>query len=500
MNNYKGTAFIQDIKIEDLRQRSLQSGTITFSNQALRFFLQTVSTMIMARLLTPWDFGLVAMVSSLLGFVTMFSDFGLSIATIQKQSISHEELSGLFWVNLLSGLIIMTAFYICAPFVAKFYNEPRTQNITLAFGGMAILSSMGAQHSALLQRQMRFGAIAACDLSALLVGVIFGIIAALYGLQFWALVIMQAANTASSTILLWWMSGWRPGPPRRTAGFNRLLKFGGSLTLSNFLGYANHNLDKILLGKFFGETDVGFYSKAQGILNRPLVQLLPPIMRVATPMFSRLVDNQNKFRKASIELAEIASFGGSLLLTVLFPTADWIVYLLLGDQWAKTIPVFRLMAIFGLLEPLAWLLGTILVAFGKPEAMAKWRAVTMVVVLISFIAGLPWGIIGIAIGYTLSGIATRIWLIFFVGRRIGISGLQFIWACAPFVLVGCGVSIFMMFFRSVWEPQSALIGFISFFCFGSTLYVAMLACIPNNRRFLKNLYKMGRDVLYGFMG
>jgi PST family polysaccharide transporter len=392
----------------------------------------------------------------------------------------------------------MAAFLLCSPLVASFYDEPKAQYLTLAFGGMAVIGSLGAQHSALLERQMRFGAIAVCDLSALVVGVVCGIAAALYGLQFWALVIMQAANNGSKTILLWCQSGWRPGPPRRIAGFYQLFRFGGALTLANFLGYANHNLDKILLGRFFGEAAVGFYSKAQGILNRPLFQLLPPVMKVATPMFSRLVGDKNRFKRAAIQLTEIASFGGSLLALAIFPTADWIVDLILGDQWTQTTPVFRLMAIFGLVEPLAWLLNTILVAYGRPEAMAKWRAVTMVVALISFVAGLPWGVIGVAMGYTLSGIATRTWLIFFVGKRIGISGFEFISAGLPFVLLASAVSVLMLFSRSIWEPQSALLGLFSFSIFGSALYIAMLACIPRERRFLKSLWEMGLNVLNGF--
>jgi PST family polysaccharide transporter len=276
-----------------------------------------------------------------------------------------------------------------------------------------------------------------------------------------------------------------------------LVKFGGSLTVSNFLAYANHNLDNILLGKFVSDAAVGFYSRAQGLLNKPLGQVLPPIMRVATPLFSRLVGDKLKFTRASLQLTEIACFGGCLLMMGIFPTADWVVYLILGNQWAETTPVFRLLAIFGLLEPLAYLLGTILVAYGRPEAMVKWRGVTMVVVLCSFVAGLPWGVMGVAMGYMLSGIATRIWLIFFVGNQIGIPGQKFVSACSPFVLLSAGVSIFLIMFRSVWEPQNALVGFAVFFLMGTIMYIALLASIPRGRKFFRNLYEMGQDVLQG---
>lgn len=499
MNSAHVTAHpIEDIKIENLKSRALSGGVITVGSQAVKFVLQTGATMVMARLLTPADFGLVAMVSSLLGFVILLKDFGLSTATVQKQSITPDELSILFWINVLIGLFIMAVLFICAPLVGSFYHEPRARNIAMAFGGMALLSSLAAQHAALLQRQMRFGSLAARDLLALLAGIICGVVAALFGLQYWALIIMQAANTTAGTVFLWWKSGWRPKLVRRTSGLNQLLKFGGSLTVANLLAYANHNLDNILLGKFFGDVAVGFYSRAQGILNKPLAQVLPPIMNVATPLFSRLMDDQIKFGKAAIKLTEITCFGGCLLVLGIFSTADWIVLLILGSQWLETTPVFRLLALFGLLEPLSWLLGTILVASGSPEAMAKWRALTLVVVLISFIIGLPWGILGVAAAYVSSGVITRIWLIFFVGKRTGISSLTFISACAPFVLVAGVVSTLMTLLRSFWEPQSPIAGFISFFLLGTTMYLTGLICIPAGRRFLRMVSEMGFGALKDF--
>ena len=500
VDNKNNGAFFNDVDLSDLRKKSIRGGAISIGNQALKFLLRAGSTVVMARLLTPSDFGLVAMVSSFIGFVTMFRDFGLSIATIQKQSITEDQLTGLFWVNVLLGLIAMTVCFACAPIIGFFYGEPRAQSITIAFGGIAIISSLGAQHSAVLERQMRFGTLAARDLSALLVGVICGIISAFFGLRFWALIIMQAANTISGTIFLWLKSGWRPGFPKRAAGLRKLLEFGGAQTICSMLAFANHNMDNILIGKFLGGAAVGFYSKAQALLNTPLAQILPPVMKVSTPMFSRLIIDPSQFRRATIKLTEILCFGGSILVMVIFSNADWIVLLMLGNQWIETIPVFKLLAIFGLLEPISWLLGTILVASGKPNSMAVWWAVTVVVVLACILAGLPWGIMGVAVGFTLSGIVTRLWLVFFVSKKIGMSGLKLISACAPFVVVACGVSILMTFLRTVWEPQNELIGIVSFALFGTGIYILALFCIPKTREFLRNLGQMGILAFHSLKG
>ena len=499
MNNHTKDQYFQDVKIENLKQKSLRSVTITLGNQALKFFLQTGSTVVMARLLTPGDFGLVAMVYSLLGFVTLVKDFGLSVATVQKQSITRDEISGLFWINVFSGLIIMGVLFILSPFISSFYQEPRAQSITMAFAVMAALSSLGAQHAAILQRQMRFETLAVRDLLAMTVGIVSGIIAAFFGMQFWALIIKEGASTAAGTLFLWINARWQPGFPRRTTGLWPMIKFGGSMTITNLLAYANHNLDIVLIGRFFGDAPAGLYSKGQGLLNQPLNQVLPPVMQVVMPLFSRLMVDLPKLKKTTLQLVEIVCFGGCLLTMLVFPVADWIVLLLLGDQWKETVPIFQVMAIFGLLEPVSYLLGTILVASGQPGAFAKWWTITMVAVLISVVAGLPWGILGVAAGYTLSGIATRTWLIFFVGKRIGIPGFKIISTGALFVVVAGLVTFSLKLLRMVWDPYNILVGLLIFFLLGSTLYVSMLFCTARGREFFKNAYGLVFDTLKGFI-
>ena len=174
------------------------------------------------------------------------------------------------------------------------------------------------------------------------------------------------------------------------------------MTVSSLVGYFNNNLDIILLGRRFGDVIVGFYSRAQGMMSKPLDQVLTPIMSVAAPALSRLGADPARFKHASFNLIRMACFGGCLLLMNTVLTADWIVRLLLGEQWIPVVTMFRILAVFGLLEPMAYLLGAMVVASGKPGAFAFWRTVSTGVVVISFLAGLPWGALGVAAGWTRS--------------------------------------------------------------------------------------------------
>lgn len=435
------------------------------------------------------------MVASLLGFVGLLRDFGLSAATVQKTTISHGELSALFWFNLLVGMLMTLVLAVSAPFVVRFYGRTELLWLTRAYAGIAIISSLGIQHLALMQRQMRFGAIAARDLLATVIGMIAGIVSALAGQGYWALVVQQGVSVAVGTIFLWWRSGWLPGPPRWVSGIGQSLSFGGSMTVSNLLMYFNHNIDVILLGRKFGDVVVGLYSRAQGLLSKPLDQVLPPIMSVAVPMLSRLAPNPQRFKVASFRLIQMACFGGCLLVMNTMPTADWIVRLILGEQWTATADIFRILALFGLLEPLAYLLGAMLVASGKPAAMAQWRLVTTVAVVFSFLVGLRWGAIGIAVSYALSGIATRVWLVFFVGKRIGVSGWEFLRAGSPFVLFAGAISEGVSLFRRAWEPKGSLVGLLIFAPLATSVFVGGILCFPSGRSFLKELSRTASDAL-----
>ena len=270
------------------------------------------------------------------------------------------------------------------------------------------------------------------------------------------------------------------------------------MTVSSLVGYFNNNLDIILLGRTFGDTIVGFYTRAQGMMSTPLEEILTPIMRVASPALAQLRSDPVRFRQISFQLIRVASFGGCLLLANAILTADWIVKLLLGGQWAHVTMIFRILAVFGFLGSLAFLLGAILIASGRPDAFAGWRITTTVLVVLFFFIGLRWNAIGVAACYALSGIITRIWLAFFVGKRVGIPGWQFLRACAAFILLAMTVSSGLFFLRRIWEPPGALAGIAVFAPLSTCLYVGCILCTSSGTHFLGESVRAAREILDGF--
>lgn len=238
--------------MNDLKERTLRGGVAKVCAQGASFVLRLGSLMVLARLLDPKDFGLVGMVTAVTGVFSLFKDAGLSMATIQRTTISHEEVSTLFWLNMAVGALLGCLSLAIAPVLVSFYQEPRLFVVTAVLGAGFLFNAAGVQHGALLQRQMRFVTLSVIETIALLISIAVGIGIALSGLGYWALVGMAVALPASSTICLWLLGTWVPGMPNRGVRVGSMVRFGGIATLNGFVVYVAYNLEKVLLGRFWG--------------------------------------------------------------------------------------------------------------------------------------------------------------------------------------------------------------------------------------------------------
>jgi len=206
----------------DLKGRSVRGGAATLAGQGGRFLIQMVSTVVLARLLTPADFGLIAMVTAVTGFAEFFKDLGLSMATVQKAEVTHEQVSVLFWVNVAMSVLIALITAALGPVIAWFYGDPRLATVTVALSLAFVFGGLTVQHQALLRRQMRFTALAIIPVIAMAAAVMAAIIAGSLGAGYWALVIMELTRAATSAAAVWLVCRWWPGLPTRGAGVPQL--------------------------------------------------------------------------------------------------------------------------------------------------------------------------------------------------------------------------------------------------------------------------------------
>ena len=389
---------------------------ITISSQGVHFILGIASTVVLARLLTPADFGLIGMVMVIVGFAAMFKDAGLSMATVQKSVITHEQISTLFWLNVLISVTFGICILACSPLVALFYGKPELSAVTAALSFSFIISGMTIQHQALLRRHMRFGLLAVIQVSTQVITLIVTICLAMLGWRYWALVGGSLSSAVAGALLTFFFIPWIPGRMQKGAGVRNMLKFGGHLTGFNIVNYFARNADNILIGKFVSAEALGIYSRAYQILMLPITMMSGPLQSVAVPALCRLNEDLDGLHKYYLHILYMLSLIAGPIAGISYIVSKEIVFILLGPLWAPVGDVFKYLAIGGLLQPLYHTQSWLHLAVGRSDRVFLWGLIGTPIIVGSFLIGLIWGVNGVAFCYSMAIIITTIGSLSYAGR------------------------------------------------------------------------------------
>ena len=404
--------------LANLKGRAISSTFVTASVQGIQFVLMLASTMILARLLSPRDFGIVAMVTTVTGFLRIFNDAGLSTATVQREGITHAQVSNLFWTNVVLGITISLLLAVLSPVVAWFYREPRLAGVTLVLGCTFLFSTSTVQHMALLKRQMRFKTIGLIQVSSAATGVLVGVVMAWMKYGYWSLVGMQLTSPLVTFALTWSFSRWRPQLPKRDSGTRSLLHFGAHLTASSFLFSLARGSDGLLIGRIYGSAPLGLYSRAAMLLMRPLEQFLPPLGAVFVPTLSRLQGQPERYRRVVLRTLEVVAMTSFLFGGVLLPLSYPLTRILLGPKWEQAAPIFASFTVSAIYFPVSNIVTWLLTSQGRGRDFLALSLISSVFTVLSFLAGLPFGPLGVAIAYsTCSFLVLFPILCYIAGRR-----------------------------------------------------------------------------------
>lgn len=418
--------FATDHLVADLKGRSVRGGAVTLTAQAIKFALQMGSTMALARLLLPSDFGLIAMVTAITGFVAMFKDAGLSMATVQRKDITHDQVSTLFWINVALSAAVMIVVAAMAPLIAAFYSEPRLVWVTVALAGTMLFGGFTVQHQALLQRQMRFKSLAVIEIASMAGSIAVAITMGLMNFGYWSLVGMTISAAVTNAALAWAICNWRPGRPKRNAGTRDLLKFGTGLLGFNFVNYAARNADNILLGWSWGAGPLGLYTKAYGLLLLPLRQISAPIASVLIPAMSRCNERPREFSSIYFLGLRFILYAAFPIISVLAIYSDAVIHIVLGENWSNASPIFRILCIGACLQPIVNTFGWIYISEGRTGEMFRAGILCSTVYVLSFAVGLPFGPTGVAFGWSISLLLIAPYLLWNATRLSSISAIDFI--------------------------------------------------------------------------
>jgi O-antigen/teichoic acid export membrane protein len=451
-----------------LARKSLRGGATTLITQGVQFGLQMSGTVILARLLTPGDYGLLGMAVIVIGFATIFQDAGLSTATIQYEQITHEQISSLFWINVFVSILIAVCVFASAPLVGWFFEKPELIPIIAVLSICFIINGLSVQHQSLMQRNMRFFAMGCIRIVSQAVTLLLTVILALRGWHYWALVGGSLASSVASTLTAFLLCPWLPGLMRKNTGVRKMLRFGAHMTGFNVINYFSRNADNLLIGKFIGPNALGLYTKAYTLFMLPIGQIRSPMNSVAMPVLSSLKDHPDRYIKYFQRFVDImASLTIPLMIYCAFE-ADFLIRLLFGSQWLGAVSVFRILAIAGLIQPIYSTAGLVQISHGYSKQYFIWGCISAFVFILAFASGLPFGIEGVAGFYAAANYILFIPALIYCCRRTPIKlSLYLKTASIPLgiSLVAAGISI-----AASWMIHGWVLKHLSFLC----IYVAIV--------------------------
>ncbi len=386
-----------------LGRRTINGGGLLLGAHIIKMFIQFGSLAVLGRLLSPDDFGLMAMCWAVLGFVSMFADLGLGTATIQKKEIDQNATSVLFFAGIGVGLVVTIVIAALSPVAAAMFHDDR---LLLAIPAMALtipINMVSTQHYALLSRTMRWTDLQIAAICSQVFAAAVAVFLAIFASAgYWALIAQAWASAIMYSAYLIVRCDWRPSIPKNWFGANSSVKLGLNLTGFTFLNYFHRQLDNVLIGSRWGTVELGHYARAYALLLIPINFVNGPFGNTLEPALSRLQDKPQQWRRAYLDgLAAVVLIGGAIT-TVLFGGAAPVIATVYGPDWEATISIFGILSFSMLFGAPMSSTGWIYISLGRTDLMLRWAMIATPAYVLGFLIGLPFGAVGVATGYSIT--------------------------------------------------------------------------------------------------
>ena len=422
-------------------------------SQAFRQLSGIAVAVILARLLTPHDYGVAAMVLVFASLVIIFSDLALGAALVQRERLTELERSTVFWTSAAVGLCFTLAGIALSGPVASFYGEPEVKPLFAALSLSFLVTALGTTQVALMNREMDFRSLELRMMAGTMAGGVVGVVAAARGYGAWAIIAQQLTVAVVSTCLLWALSPWRPRFVFSVTSLRELGGFSANVFGTRLLFYLNRNVDNLLIGRFLGPAALGAYAVAYNIMLAPLGRIAQPIVEVLFPAFSRM--QQERARVASLWLRVNRVVGtitipGMLGLILVAPE---FVEVVLGPRWEPAVPVIQILAWVGLLQSLQRLNSSVLQAFDRTRTLLWYSIVVLVASLAAFVVGLQWGIVGVAAAYAIASTFVEPYYAWLTMRVLGISVREYVGNLAGVAVAALAMAACVLAVRTLVVPD-----------------------------------------------
>ena len=464
----------------------------TAISQAVKVVMTMATTIIVARILTPSDYGVAAMVAPLMGLVLIFQNLGFTQAVVQARELDLEHCNALFWLNVMVSVAAALVMVVLAPFAADFYHDVRAGYIAAATGLTILVSGLKLQHQALLNREMQFRTLSINDIVVAVSTFVFTAAAALMLRNYWAIWLGAFLGASVSTLMIWRSCPWRPRAGARFAGVRSLVVFGANLTGFSLVNFLARNLDNVIIAKTQGADAVGLYDRSYKLMLFPLQNINQPLSRVMIPVLSRLQDEPVRYRRVyelAIRGLALVSMPGILAAAI---CSDRLIVLLLGARWIGASPIFFWLSLTAIVQCVPNTTGWLYISSGNTRRMMYWGIFSSTVSIISFVIGARGGAVGVAQGYFVGQLLSVPLLYVFATRGTPITQRFMYGAQVPSLLGG------LFAWGIVWLAKVALSDLAMIALAVGCSYagaVAAQAATPKGRRALGEMLGLASGLL-----
>ncbi|MCZ4319931.1 lipopolysaccharide biosynthesis protein [Aequorivita viscosa] len=454
------------------------SGLSQFSLQMLNLVLN----IILARLLGPYEFGVLAMIAVFVGFLQLFKDFGFGAILISSKDVDDLDFSTVFWTNLGLGVFLTSMLYFSSSWISDFYNEPILESLIDVVSLMFIIQAFNFVQVIKLTKKLEYKKLAIVNVLSILISGSIGILCAFNGLGVWSLIIKDISQALVYLILIWKFASWRPSFQFSFIRFKYFLNSGLALIGTKSLNYFARSLDNILIGKFIGAPELGVYNRAYSFMTFPIYKITGVLSSVLFPSFSIIQGNINRIIDMFLKSVQITSFVIFMLMGLLYINATEFVMLVLGVQWKSLIPLLKILALPSALQSITLLTENIFRAQNKYQLEFKLNIVVSVILVIAIIIGLEWGIIGVAYSYLCAVILTTVIILIVTAKIVKINVFKILKNIYPsllgFLILVIIKSIFM-YYNSAYEIN-IWFKFISQIILGACIYTSVVFIVNRN--------------------
>ena len=460
-----------------LKKRVLR-GTkwVAFAN-VFKQVMQVFSLIIFARLLSPDDFGLFALLMIFVNFLIMFTDMGTASALIHIDKPSQKLLSSIFFLNIFIGLSLFFILVVSSKSISLFFDNPPLEILLQIISMNFIIVSLGIVQKALYEKALEFRELAMIETLSIFVGISMGIISAIYGMGVYSLLIQTLTGSLLSVSLLWVVSKWRPSLYFSLDDIKRIWGYTANLSAFNFVNYFARNSDNFLIGKFLNSTSLGVYNLAYSIMLYPIQNISRVLLRILFPAFSTIKDDNEKFKRIYLKTIFFIGLISFPIMGGLVATASVLVDVLFGNKWDGLDTILMLLAPVGIIQSIGTTNGSIYMAKGNTRLLLRVGVFSTVVTIAFFVGGLFWGIEGVALSYLLSNIVLFYPIFRVSWSQIDLSVSEGLRVLSPLLLIvlfmsssvwGVGVWLDTLEVSSIWK-------LIFMVALGKIIYISLIS-------------------------